>query len=99
MKSKIAIYGFGSFPVIARHLIDMATQSQCALEWCAILVQPNYRGVIEKILPREEILDLFAVLPRIPEGGDMSLLVRYPGSLAEDLAALKRSRRKRSGQW
>jgi hypothetical protein len=96
---KIAIYGFGSFPVIARHLIDMANQRRCGLKWCAILIQPNYRKVIEEILPREEILDLFAVLPRTPQGGDMSPLAHYPGSLAEDLAALKRSRRKRSGQW
>jgi hypothetical protein len=99
VKHKIAIYGFGSFPVIARHLIDMAGQSRCGLEWCAILAQPNYRKVIEEVLPREEILDLFAVLPRTPEGGDMSLLACYPGSMAEDLAALKRSRRKPSGDW
>jgi hypothetical protein len=99
VKHKIAIYGFGSSPVVARHLIDMATQSRCGLEWCAILVQPNYRAVMGAVLPREEILDLYAVLPENPEGGDMSLLTCYPGSLAEDLAALKRSRRKRSGQW
>jgi hypothetical protein len=99
MKSKIAVYGFGSFPVVARHLIDVAGQSQCGLEWCAILAQPDYRRIIEQVLPREEILDLFVVLPRTPEGGDMSLLARYPGSLAEDLAALKRSHRKRGGEW
>jgi hypothetical protein len=52
-----------------------------------------------ELLPRADILDVFQTLPRVPVGGDLASLSGYRGSLAEDLAAQKRARRKRSGQW
>lgn len=98
-KHKIAIFGFGSFPVVCRHLIEDARKRNAPIEWCAILVQPNFRKVIGDILPANEILDVFKSLPRVPVGGPMGTLASYPESLAEDLAAEKRTWRRRKGEW
>jgi hypothetical protein len=99
MKYKIALYGFGSLPVVYRHLIDLARSQDMPLEWCVILPQPDYRALMREVLPPAEILDLFESLPRIPQKGDLTRLKSYPGSLLEDLAAQKRTSRRRSGQW
>lgn len=96
---KIALYGFGSFPVVYRHLIEVARAEHSPIEFCMILTGPNWRKIIRDVLPSEDILDVFAELPREPVGGDPSLLSSYNGSLVEDLAALKRAYRKRSGAW
>ena len=99
MSLRIALYGFGSFPVVFRHLIDAARQERSPLEFCAILTVPNHRRIIREVLAEEDILDVFAQLPREPQGGDLSLLSGYRGSLVEDLAALKWERRRRGGRW
>jgi hypothetical protein len=99
MTHKIALYGFGSFPVVYRHLIETARAERSPVEFCLILTAPNWRRVVRDVLPAEDILDLFAELPRKPLGGDQSLLSHYDGSLIEDLAALKWQRRKRGGRW
>ena len=99
MKYKIALYGFGSLPVIGRHLIDLAHKETAPIEWCAILTLPHYRALLHEVLPTSEILDLFKSLPREPGSSDLSCLSAYPGSLVEDLAAQKRTRRRRTGQW
>jgi Capsule polysaccharide biosynthesis protein len=96
---KIALYGFGSQPVVYRHLIELAAKEKLAIKWCAILTTPHYRGVIDQVLAEQEILDVFHTLPRSPMGGDIACLSHYAGSLVEDLAAQKRSQRKRSGTW
>ena len=96
---KIAVYGFGTQPVMYRHLIGLAAKLKSPLTWCAILTTPHHRQIISEVLSASEILDEFHSLPRIPIGGDPSCLSRYPGSLVEDLAAQKRRRRKRSGRW
>jgi len=96
---KIALYGFGSEPVVHRNLIDLAAKEKLPLTWCAILTTPHYRPVMSEALPVDEILDVFKALPRTPVGGDPACLARYSESLAEDLAAQKRYRRKRSGRW
>jgi len=99
MHKKIALFGFGSFPVVYRHLIEIARAERSPVEFCMILTTPNWRNVMREVLPPEEILDVFAELPRAPVGGDLSLLSNYKGSLVEDLAAFKRAYRKRSGEW
>jgi hypothetical protein len=96
---KIALYGFGSEPVVHRNLIDLAAKAQSPLTWCAILTMPHYRPVIGEVLPAGEILDVFRMLPRSPVGGDLGCLAHYCGSLVEDLAAQKRTRRQRNGRW
>jgi Capsule polysaccharide biosynthesis protein len=96
---KIAVYGFGSQPVMYRHLIELAAKEKLPLTWCAILTAPHHRQVMREVLPADEILDEFRTLPRVPVGGDLACLAHYPGSLVEDLAAQKRRRRKRSGRW
>ena len=96
---KIALYGFGSQPIVHRHLIDLAAQQKVPLTWCAILNTPHYRKIIGEVIPADEILDVFRALPRVPVGGDLSCLSRYPGSLAEDLGAQKWTLRRRSGRW
>lgn len=99
MTTKIAVYGFGSMPVVQRHLMDMARAESRDLAWCAILTQPHYRQIMRDVLPPADILDVFDALPREPVGGDLSLLAGYVGSLAEDMAARKRQWRPRSGDW
>ena len=96
---KIALYGFGSEPVVHRNLIELAANDGLPLTWCAILPTPHYRTMMREVLPAQEILDVFRELPRKPIGGDLAELSGYSGSLVEDLAAQKRSRRKRSGRW
>ena len=97
--AKIALYGFGSFPVIYRHLIDVARTDNSRIRWCAVLTSPHYRKIINQVLPGEEILDIYRELPRIRGGSDISALAGYRGSLVEDIAAIKIARRKRSGAW
>jgi hypothetical protein len=99
MSPKIAIYGFGSFPVVCRHLIELATAQALPIKWCAILPQPNYRAIMREVLPLADLLDVYEALPRTPVGGPLSCLAHYPGSLVEDLAAQKFPRRKRSSAW
>ena len=99
MTIRIALYGFGSFPVVFRHLIDAARRERSPVEFCAILTLPNHRRIIREVLAEADILDVFVELPRQPEGGDLSLLSGYHGSLVEDLAALKWERRRRPGRW
>ena len=82
-----------------RHLIDLANEAKLPLRWCAILTTPYYRPIMGEVLSTSEILDVFRTLPRVPLGGDPACVSHYPGSLVEDLAAQKRSRRKRNGQW
>jgi hypothetical protein len=99
MSPKIAIYGFGSFPVVCRPLIELATAQALPIKWCAILPQPNYRAIMREVLPLADLLDVYEALPRTPVGGPLSCLAHYPGSLVEDLAAQKFPRRKRSSAW
>lgn len=56
-----------------------------------ILPTPEYRALVRSMLPREDILDVYEVLPRVPVGGDVAVLAGYPGSLAEDPGADKGS--------
>jgi hypothetical protein len=99
MTYRIALYGFGSFPVVFRHLIEQARSDGSGVEFCAILTAPNYRKVMREVLPQTDILDIYMELPRRPVGGDPLLLSHYDGSLIEDLAALKWERRKRPRSW
>jgi hypothetical protein len=96
---KIALYGFGSQPIVHRYLIDLATEQNLPVSWCAMLDTPHYREIIGEALASKEILDVYRTLPRIPVGGDFASLANYPGSLAEDLAAQKWTYRRRSGQF
>ena len=99
MNCKIALYGFGSLPVVYRHLIELAVAEKTPINWCVILTTPNYREIMGEVLPKADILDVFQTLPRVPVGGNLSCLAGYPGSLVEDLAAQKRARRKRTRDW
>jgi hypothetical protein len=99
MRTKIALYGFGSMPVVYRHLIDMARADAQPFDWCVILTLPHYRQIMHEVLPAADILDVYRELPREPVGAPVSELSGYVGSLAEDLAAEKRRWRWRSGQW
>lgn len=97
--SKIAVFGFGSMPVVQRHLMDLARANDTAIAWCTILTQPNYRTIMREVLPAADILDVFTALPVRPEGGALDQLGAYRGSLIEDAAAQKRRWRPRPGQW
>jgi hypothetical protein len=96
---KIALYGFGSEPILHRNLIDLAAKENLSLTWCAILPTPHYRPILGEVLPANEILDIFRALPRKPVGGHPACLAHYPESMAEALAAQKRTWRRRNGRW
>ncbi len=93
MKYKIALHGFGASPLIFKHLIDLAVADGAPIDWCMILPTPEHRLLAYSLLPREDVLDVYRTLPRVPVGGDLSLLADYPGSLAEDIGADKRPSR------
>lgn len=97
--TKIALHGFGSMPIVHRHMIDMARRDGRPIAWCTILTTPHHRRIMGEMLPTEDILDVYRDLPRSPVGGDPTLLARYDGSLAADLAATQRQWRPRPGQW
>ncbi len=98
MRYKIALHGFGASPIIFKHLIEISAKDEAPIDWCMILPNPEHRELAHSLLPSSEILDVYQALPRIPVGGDLSLLADYPGSLAEDLGADKRPGRT-AGRW
>jgi len=98
LRYKIALHGFGASPIIFRHLIEIAAKDGAPIDWCMILPTPEHRELARSLLPSSEILDVYQALPRVPVGGDLSLLADYPGSLAEDLGADKRPGRT-AGSW
>ena len=71
---KLALYGFGSFPVVDPYLTEVARAERSPNSSLMILTGPNWRQVVGDVLPSEEILDAFTKLPRKPIGGDPSLL-------------------------
>ena len=85
MRYKIALHGFGAAPLIFKHLIEIAAKDEAPIDWCMILPNPEHRELARSLLPNSEILDVYQALPRIPVGGDISVLADYPGSLAEDI--------------
>lgn len=100
MRYKIAFYDFGSSAIMHRHLIGMAQSEGSPLSFCAIQPNPYYRTLMREVLDSTEILDVFSALPRKQTHGDPSTLVSYQGGFIEDLAALKRTwRRRRPGSW
>ncbi len=98
MRYKIALHGFGSTPIVFKHLMEMAAQDQAPIEWCMILPTPEHRALVRSMLPGSGILDVYQELPKDPVGGDLSLLAGYPGSFAEDLGADKRPWGARNGR-
>jgi hypothetical protein len=90
LRYKIALHGFGAAPLVFKHLIECAAKDQAPIDWCMILPMPEHRALVRSILPRSDILDVYQALPKVPVGGDLSLLAEYPGSFAEDLGADKR---------
>jgi hypothetical protein len=100
MRYKIAFYDFGSTAIMHRHLIGMAQNEGAPLSFCAIQPNPYYRTLMREVLDEVDILDVFRALPRKQVKGDLSILTSYQGGFIEDLAALKRTwRRRRPGSW
>ena len=100
MSYKIAFYDFGSAAIMHRHLIEMARSEGSALSFCSIQPNPYYRAIMREVLNPEDILDVFSALPRTQKDGDPATLASYQGGFIEDLAALKRTwRRRRRGTW
>ncbi len=100
MRYKIAFYDFGSTAIMHRHLIEMARGEGAPLSFCAIQPNPYYRALMREVLDPADILDVFRALPRRQTHGDPSTLASYQGGFIEDLAALKRTwRRRRPGSW
>jgi hypothetical protein len=93
LRYKIALHGFGAAPLIFKHLMRFAADDNAPIDWCMILPSPEHRHLVRSLLPADEILDVYQALCRVPVGGDLSLLIDYPGSLAEDLGADKRPSR------
>ena len=99
MHYKIAFYDFGSAAIMHRHLIAMARSEGAPLSFCAIQPNPYYRALMREVLDPADILDVFSGLPRSQTNGDPAVLASYQGGFIEDLAALKRTWRRRRGNW
>jgi capsular polysaccharide biosynthesis protein len=99
MRYKIAFYDFGSTAIMHRHLIGMAQGEGAPLSFCAIQPHPYYRALMREVLDSADILDVFSALPGGKTSGDPSILASYQGGFIEDLAALKRTWRRRRGTW
>jgi hypothetical protein len=95
---KIAVYGFGSMPVIWRHLYEIARSEGIDITWCVILTAPNWRHLIYDILAKAEVLDVYRELPRV-SASDLSCLGNYQGSFCEDVDADKRPNPWESGPY
>jgi hypothetical protein len=98
-RAKIAIYGFGSFPVVCWHLFKFARERNIKIANCVILTTPHHRDLVRSFVDDSDLLDVFQELPRKPGNGDISELANYHGNFVEDLAAQKFYRPTQSGQW
>lgn len=99
MRYKVAFYDFGSTAIMHRHLIGMARSEGSSVSFCAIQPNPYYRALMREVLEPADILDVFSALPRQQTSGDPSVLASYEGDFIADLAALKRTWRRRRGAW
>lgn len=98
-RAKIAIYGFGSFPIVCWHLFKFARERGIKIDNCVILTTPHHRDLVRSFADDADVLNVFEKLPRKPGSGDISELTSYHGNFAEDLAAQKFYRSSQSGQW
>lgn len=98
-RMKLAIYGFGSFPIVCWHLFKLARERGLNISNCIILTTPHHRDLVRSFANDSDVLDIFERLPRKPGNGDASELINYHGNFAEDLAAQKFYIPSQSGQW
>jgi hypothetical protein len=96
---KLAIYGFGSFPIVCWHLFEIARNRGIEFANCIILTTPHHRDLVKSFVADRNVLNVFDDLPRNPLGGDTSDLADYRGNFVEDLAAQKFYQTSQSGQW
>lgn len=96
-KIKILFHGFGSAPVVLRHLIDISQKKRPEIEWHVILPTMTHSYLMEDIAERKNILYVEKELPSRPLGLPLNHMNKYQGSLIEDLEAQKRSWFKRNG--
>lgn len=98
-RMKLAIYGFGSFPVVCWHLFKIAHERGIKFANCVILTTPHHRDLVRSFADDSDVLNIFDALPRKPRNADLSELANYHGNFVEDLAAQKFYRPSQSGQW
>ncbi len=98
-RMKLAIYGFGSFPIVCWHLFKLADERGIKIDNCVVLTTPHHRDLVRSFADDSNVLDVFETLPRKPGNGDASELANYHGNFVEDLAAQKFYQTSQSGQW
>ena len=98
-RAKVAIYGFGSFPIVCWHLFKLAHERDIKIANCIILTTPHHRDLVRSFVDDSDVLNIFDTLPRKPRNGNTAELANYHGNFAEDLAAQKFYRPSQSGQW
>lgn len=98
-RMKLAIYGFGSFPIVCWHLFKLAQERQIKIANCVILTTPHHRDLVRAFAPDSDVLNVFDALPRKVGNGDASELANYRGNFVEDLAAQKFYQTSQSGRW
>ena len=55
---KIVLHGFGSYPIVFRHLIEAARKSAPQIEWAAILPTSHHRDLMRAVLADGDMLSL-----------------------------------------
>jgi hypothetical protein len=89
---KIALHGFGTYPIVFRHLIEAARRSTPEIEWAMILPSPHHVELARAVLPAEDVFSLHDHLTRNPQPlADQSELNAYPGQIFADIEAEKRA--------
>jgi hypothetical protein len=89
---KIVLHGFGTYPIVFRHLIEASRRSGQQIDWAIILPSPHHVDLMREVLPAEEIFSLQDHLTRDPLPlADRGELASYPGNIFADIEAEKRA--------
>jgi hypothetical protein len=85
---RIALHGFGSFPIVFWHMIKHAQSIDMPIDWAIILTSDHHRDLFVKLLGAERVTVLnHAGAEHHLRSGDLV----YPGALFRDLEAEKRT--------
>jgi hypothetical protein len=87
---KVVLHGFGTFPVLYRHLIAEARVIAPEISWAIILPTVHHLEMMREVLDAADILSLEDLLPRHFSVEGLDDLANYDGNLFVDLGAEKR---------
>jgi hypothetical protein len=88
---KIVLHGFGTFPVVFRHLVETARRVAPELRWAVILPTPHHYAIMRGVIEQEDILSLQDhQASGLAPVHDTEHLRNYVGSIFTDIETEKR---------